>query len=74
MRCSLNGDQPDSPGCALGIVQSGKLTYKRGYGMASLEHGVPICCSVEVAQSSGDLPAPGGVPWLAAGELDPSEE
>ena len=35
-------DKPDSPGCALGIVQNGKLVYKRGYGMASLEHGVPI--------------------------------
>ncbi|MFQ5817026.1 MAG: serine hydrolase domain-containing protein [Terriglobia bacterium] len=35
-------DQPDSPGCALGVVQNGKLIYTRGYGMASLEHRVPI--------------------------------
>jgi CubicO group peptidase (beta-lactamase class C family) len=35
-------DKPDSPGCALGVIQNGKLTYKRGYGMANLEHRVPI--------------------------------
>ena len=36
------GDRPDSPGCALGVIQDGKLTYSRGYGQASLEHSVPI--------------------------------
>ena len=35
-------DKPDSPGCALGVIRDGKLIYKRGYGMASLEHGAPI--------------------------------
>jgi len=35
-------DLPDSPGCALGVIQDGKLTYTRGYGQASLEHAVPI--------------------------------
>lgn len=35
-------DKPDSPGCALGIIQDGNLIYKHGYGMASLEHGAPI--------------------------------
>jgi CubicO group peptidase (beta-lactamase class C family) len=34
-------DRPDSPGCSLGVVRDGKLVYTRGYGMASLEHGVP---------------------------------
>jgi CubicO group peptidase (beta-lactamase class C family) len=31
-----------SPGCALGIFQSGRIVYERGYGSADLEHGVPI--------------------------------
>ena len=31
-----------TPGCALGIVQSGQLVYGRGYGMANLEHDIPI--------------------------------
>jgi CubicO group peptidase (beta-lactamase class C family) len=35
-------DRTGSPGCALGVVQAGELGYARGYGMANLEHGVPI--------------------------------
>lgn len=35
-------DMPDYPGCALGIIEDGQLVYKRGYGMADLEHDVPI--------------------------------
>jgi CubicO group peptidase (beta-lactamase class C family) len=35
-------NKPDSPGCALGIVRDGKLIVARGYGMANLDHGVPI--------------------------------
>jgi CubicO group peptidase (beta-lactamase class C family) len=32
----------DSPGCALGVVRDGGLVYSKGYGLASLELGVPI--------------------------------
>jgi CubicO group peptidase (beta-lactamase class C family) len=35
-------DKPDSPGCALAIIRDGKIIYKKGYGMADLEHDVPI--------------------------------
>ena len=35
-------DKPDSPGCALGIIQEGRFIYKRGYGMANLEYGIPL--------------------------------
>ncbi len=35
-------DKPDSPGVALGVIQDGQLVYKRGYGMANLEHDIPI--------------------------------
>jgi CubicO group peptidase (beta-lactamase class C family) len=35
-------DRPDSPGCALGVVQAGELTYERGYGRANLDWDVPI--------------------------------
>lgn len=31
-----------SPGCALGIYKDGRIAYERGYGMADLEHDVPI--------------------------------
>jgi CubicO group peptidase (beta-lactamase class C family) len=32
----------DSPGCALAIYRDGEVIHSRGYGMAHLEHGVPI--------------------------------
>lgn len=35
-------DKPDSPGCAVGVIKEGKFVYKRGFGTANLEHGVPI--------------------------------
>lgn len=35
-------DRTDSPGCALGVYQDGKIRYARGYGMESLEHGVAM--------------------------------
>ena len=34
--------RPGSPGCAVGIVESGTIVFARGYGLASLEHEVPI--------------------------------
>jgi CubicO group peptidase (beta-lactamase class C family) len=35
-------DSHASPGCALGVYKAGEVVYARGYGMASLEHGVPL--------------------------------
>ncbi len=35
-------DRKDSPGCALAIVRDGEIIYKKGYGMANLEHDIPI--------------------------------
>lgn len=35
-------DKPNSPGCALAVVKDGQIIYKRGYGLANLELGVPI--------------------------------
>ncbi len=35
-------DKPDTPGCALGVVRDGEFVYKKGYGTASLELGVPL--------------------------------
>jgi CubicO group peptidase (beta-lactamase class C family) len=33
---------PDAPGCAVGVYRAGEVVFERGYGAASLEHGVPI--------------------------------
>src|SRR2546427_2148786 len=35
-------DHRDSPGCALALYKDGRIVYERGYGMADLEHDVPI--------------------------------
>ena len=35
-------NRSDSPGCALGIIRDGKLIVARGYGMADLDHDIPI--------------------------------
>jgi CubicO group peptidase (beta-lactamase class C family) len=38
-------DRPDSPGCALAVIQDGRIIYERGYGMADLDHCIPITAS-----------------------------
>ena len=35
-------DSTVSPGCALSVMKDGKIIYERGYGMADLDHNVPI--------------------------------
>jgi CubicO group peptidase (beta-lactamase class C family) len=34
--------RPDTPGCALGVYQNGRIAYAKGYGSANIEYGVPI--------------------------------
>lgn len=38
-------DRPDSPGFALAVIHEGRLVYERGYGMADLDHAIPIAPS-----------------------------
>jgi len=33
---------PTTPGCAASIMRDGAIVYEQGYGMANLEHGIPI--------------------------------
>jgi CubicO group peptidase (beta-lactamase class C family) len=35
-------DRSDSPGCALAVMQAGRLVYARGYGIADLDHNIRI--------------------------------
>jgi CubicO group peptidase (beta-lactamase class C family) len=35
-------DSTVSPGCALSVIKDGKIIYKRGYGMADLDHDITI--------------------------------
>ena len=38
-------DRGDSPGCALAVMREGHIVYSRGYGMADLDHDIPIAPS-----------------------------
>jgi CubicO group peptidase (beta-lactamase class C family) len=35
-------DKPNSPGFAIAVSKAGRIVYSRGYGMADLDHGIPI--------------------------------
>ncbi len=35
-------DKTNSPGCAVGVIRDGYFLYRKAYGMASLELGVPL--------------------------------
>jgi CubicO group peptidase (beta-lactamase class C family) len=35
-------DKAGSPGCAVGVIQDGNFIYRKGYGMGSIELGVPL--------------------------------
>src|SRR5690606_32574770 len=34
--------KPASPGAAVAVMREGEIVFKRGYGMANLDHDVPI--------------------------------
>ena len=35
-------DKPGSPGCSLGVIRNGDFVYRKAYGSANLELGVPL--------------------------------
>jgi CubicO group peptidase (beta-lactamase class C family) len=41
-----------SPGCELGVLRNGEFVYKKAYGMADLEHRVPLTTSAPIAVGS----------------------
>jgi len=63
--------RPGSPGCAVGVVRDGGLVLAKGYGLADLEHGVPISpASVfDIASTSKQFTAATIVLLAQAGKL-----
>jgi CubicO group peptidase (beta-lactamase class C family) len=63
--------KPDSPGCAVGLVQDGSLALAKGYGMADLERDVPITPRTvfEIASTSKQITAAVIVLLAQAGKL-----
>lgn len=35
-------DDPEKPGAAVSVVRNGKIVFKKGYGSAQLEYGIPV--------------------------------
>jgi CubicO group peptidase (beta-lactamase class C family) len=52
-------NKPDSPGFALAIIKDSETIYKRGYGIADLEHNIPISSSsvFDIASTSKQFTA-----------------
>ncbi len=46
-------DTPDRPGIAVGVLNDGEIVYTKGYGLANLEHKIPI--SAETRFHIGDI-------------------
>ncbi|MCW5318167.1 serine hydrolase [Nostoc sp. KVJ3] len=38
----IRWDKPNSPGCAIAVIQNEEIIYQRGYGMANLEYNIRI--------------------------------
>ena len=69
-------DKPDSPGASVTVVRDGKIVYKRGFGSAQLEYGVPITPSTvfHVASVSKQFTAFAVVLLAARGEISLDED
>jgi len=65
-----------SPGCALAVMQEGRIVYKHGYGMADLDHDVVITPSTvfHVASVSKQFTAASIVLLAQSGKLSLDDE
>ena len=61
-----------TPGCAVGVIHRGEYIHKAGYGLANLEHGIPISTSsvFRVGSVSKQFTAMSIAILAARGELD----
>ncbi len=69
-------DKPTSPGCALAVFRDGRIVYQRGYGMADLDHDIPITPSTvfHVASMSKQFTAASIVLLAQQGKLSLDDE
>jgi CubicO group peptidase (beta-lactamase class C family) len=69
-------DRTISPGCALAAMKDGRIVYERGYGMADLDHNIPITPSTvfHVASMSKQFTAASIVMLAQEGKLSLDDE
>ena len=60
------------PGCAVGVIHEGQYVLSKGYGMANLEHDIPIDASsvFRIASLSKQFPAAAVALLAERGEID----
>ncbi|MGM9514839.1 serine hydrolase domain-containing protein [Roseateles sp. DB2] len=63
---------PQTPGCALGVYREGQVLLARGYGLADLNHGVPITPDTvfDIGSSSKQFTALAVLMLAKEGKLD----
>jgi CubicO group peptidase (beta-lactamase class C family) len=71
----FQGVAADAPGCAVGVVENGETVFARGYGLACLEHGIPITPASRfyMASVSKQVTAMAVLLAIEAGRLDLGE-
>lgn len=69
-------DHPASPGAVIAIIKDGDVLYKKGYGMASLEHGISNTPSTifDIASVSKQFGAMAIAMLAHAGEISLDDE
>ncbi len=69
-------DHPKSPGAVIAIIKDGDVLYKKGYGMANLEHGIPNTPSTiyDIASVSKQFGAMAIAMLAQAGEISLDDE
>ena len=69
-------DRTISPGCTLAAIKEGRIVYERGYGMADLDHNIPITPSTvfHVASMSKQFTAASILMLAQEGKLSLDDE
>jgi CubicO group peptidase (beta-lactamase class C family) len=66
----------DAPGCAVAVIQNGKIVYERGYGLANLEYNIPISPTTVfyIASASKQFTAASIAILIQRGKLLPDDQ
>ena len=69
-------NRPDVPGCAVGIVQNGKLIYSKGFGTAHLDYAAPNTPTTlfEIASASKAFTSACIALLLDEGKVNPDDD
>ncbi len=69
-------NESNSPGCVVGIIKNGRFIYRRGFGLANLEHEIPITpkSAFYIASTSKQFTAMSALLLAAQGKISLDED